>query len=52
MKLGDLMLFYPASIIALMTKIIKTNISESSKQYIEENHLYHCSSKENIQKIL
>ena len=39
MKLGDLMLFYPASIIALMTKIIKTNISESSKQYIEENHL-------------
>lgn len=52
MKLGDLILFYPSAFISILTKTIRTNIDENTKQYIEENHLYHCSSKENIDTIL
>ena len=53
MKLEDLIVFLPAAVMATVTKTIRTKIPENTKQYIEKNHLYHCTgSKEVAEKIM
>lgn len=53
MKIGDLIVFMPAGLIATVSKMIRNNISKETSQYISENHLYHCVQSEDIaQKII
>lgn len=41
MKLGDLLIFIPGAVISTAAKTIKTRIPEQTKEYVEQNHLYH-----------
>ena len=41
MKLGDLIIFFPGAIIATAAKTIRTKVSEETKEYIGQKHLYH-----------
>ena len=53
MKLGDLIIFLPGAIIATAAKTIRTKVSEETKEYIGQNHLYHYTAdKETAGKIL
>ena len=53
MKLGDLIVFLPGAFISTLSKMVKTQIPEETKNYIEEQHLYHCTAqKETAQKIV
>ena len=52
MKLEDLILYIPGALIGTLSKTIRTNIPEVIKDYIEKEHLYHFTKKENIEKII
>ena len=53
MKLGDLIIFMPGAVISTIAKTIRTKIPEETKDYIEQNHLYHCTlKKETVDKIM
>lgn len=53
MKIGDLIVFFPGAFIGTLAKVIRTNISEVSKEYIEKNHLYHfVKDKQIAEKII
>ena len=53
MKLWDIIVFFPGAFLATLSKTIKTDISEETKKYIEDNHLYHCTAKrETADKII
>ena len=52
MKLGDLVVTVPGAFSGLFSKMIRTDLMEETKKSIEENHLYHFTKKENIDKIL
>ena len=53
MKINDLLVFFPAGVASILAKSIRTDISSSTKQYIEKNHLYHCvGKKETAEKIV
>ena len=53
MKLKDFILYIPRWTYSTAVKHIRTQIPEKTKEYIEENHLYHITNnEETVQKII
>lgn len=53
MKIGDMIVWYPAAIIAPVMKTIRIGLSEETKEYISNNNLYHITkNKETAEKII